>query len=413
MIETLSSMTEDAIEFTREVTTRWSSRLTGSQDCLACGDYLKLTLSEFCDQTETQEFDVRPGSFLGYIRINVVLFLIAVVALWLDQRLLAATVSTFAIVVLVLQFFVYWEFVDLLFPSKTGQNVWGVIEPKGDVKQQVFVTAHHDSAHVFNFLQNNSRWYMAKVMAGMVALFVIVVVTWILLLGQWTGFELGWLASSAKWGFTAWIPFVMLLWFFYSSEGTPGAGDNMICTAVAIEVGKYFAVQRAAGRGLENTRVVVGSWDSEEAGLRGARAYVKQHRSDLIDLKTYNFNLECLYDHQEMTLLTSDLNSFVPLSKRMAEQCSQIADQLGYQVPPVKFPFMAGGTDAAEFAKAGIEATTLAAMNWEDKGDAPAYHTRRDTIEAVDPIAVERSIDLAIHYVLEKDRENTNATSSP
>jgi predicted glycosyltransferase len=110
-----------------------------------------------------------------------------------------------------------------------------------------------------------------------------------------------------------------------------------------------------------------------------------------------------------MTLLTSDLNSFVPLSSNMAEQCSRIASELGYQVPPVKFPFMAGGTDAAEFAKAGIEATTLAAMNWEDKGDAPAYHTTRDTIDAVDPIAVQRSIDLAIHYVRQKDGEISEA----
>ncbi len=106
-----------------------------------------------------------------------------------------------------------------------------------------------------------------------------------------------------------------------------------------------------------------------------------------------------------MTLLTSDLNSFVPLSQSMADQCCQIADRLGYQIQPVKFPFLAGGSDAAEFAKAGVEATTLAAMNWGDKGDAPAYHTTRDTIDAVDPKAVERSIDLGIHYVLEKDRE--------
>ena len=203
MIEQLSSMTEEAVEFTRDVTTRWSSRLTGSQDCLKCGDHLQQTLADFCDRTETQEFAVRPGSFLGYIRINIVLFMIAVVALWLDQRLLATVVSTLAIVVLVLQFFVYWEFVDLLFPKRTGQNVWGTIEPTGEVKQQVFVTAHHDSAHVFNFLQHNSRWYMAKVMAGMTALFAIVVVCWVLLLAEWAGFEFGWLATAAKWGWTS------------------------------------------------------------------------------------------------------------------------------------------------------------------------------------------------------------------
>ncbi len=270
MIENLSSMTTDAIEFTRETTTRWSSRLAGSDACLACGDHLQQLISEFCDRTEAQQFSVRPGSFLGYIRINIALFFVALIALWLDQRLLAVAASTLAMVVLVLEFFVYWEFVDFLFPRKTGKNVWGTIEPVGEVKQQIFVTAHHDSAHVFNFLQNNASWYMAKVLAGMTALIVIAVVTWILWLGRVIGMELDLLATIARWTFTLWTPLVLMLWFFYSSEGTPGAGDNMICTAVAIEVGKFFAEQRTQGAGLKHTRVVVGSWDAEEAGLRGA-----------------------------------------------------------------------------------------------------------------------------------------------
>lgn len=405
MIENLSTMTANAVEFTRDVTTRWNSRLAGSRSCLDCADYIRQTMDDFCDKTDAQEFSVHPTAFLGYIRINIGLFLIALMALWLDQRLLATAAASLALVTIVLEFFVYWEFVDFLFPGKTGLNVWGTIEPSGEVKQQVYMTAHHDSAHVFNFLQNNGRWYMAKVMAGLSALFAMAMLTWVLLLGRVVGMELNLLATFAAWVFTAWTPLVLMLWFFYSPEGTPGAGDNMICTAVTLEIGKHFADQKQAGNGLAHTRLVVGSWDAEEAGLRGARAFVKQHPELIGEVKTYNFNLECLYDHQEMTLLTSDLNGFVPLSQPMADQCCSIAKDLGYEMRPIPFPFLAGGSDAAEFAKAGVEATCLAGMNWADKGDLPAYHTRRDTIEAVDPQAVQRSIDLGIHYVLEKDRE--------
>ena len=72
---------------------------------------------------------------------------------------------------------------------------------------------------------------------------------------------------------------------------------------------------------------------------------------------------------------------------------------------------MAGGTDAAEFAKAGIEATTLAAMDWENREADTAYHTTRDTIDAVDREAVSRSIAIGVQYVLEKEKAITHGTS--
>lgn len=49
------------------------------------------------------------------------------------------------------------------------------------------------------------------------------------------------------------------------------------------------------------------------------------------------------------------------------------------------------------------EATTLAAMSWTNKEGKPAYHTRRDTIEAVDRKAVSISIDMGINYILKKE----------
>jgi len=112
-----------------------------------------------------------------------------------------------------------------------------------------------------------------------------------------------------------------------------------------------------------------------------------------------------MYNHKELGFLTSDLNSFVPLSETMVDDCIAIGQSLGYSIKKVPFPFLAGGTDAAEFAKVGIEATTLAGMNWVNKQGKPAYHTLRDTIEAVDAEAVYRSIELGIAYILKKEQE--------
>ncbi|MEM1119464.1 MAG: M28 family peptidase, partial [Bacteroidota bacterium] len=242
------------------------------------------------------------------------------------------------------------------------------------------------------------------VQRGMLFIFLLLGITWLLLTLQFFKVlpaVLYWLSVAIL---SIGLFFAGRLWFFYSKEGTPGAGDNMICTALAMEIGKYFAEQKAIGNGLQHTRVVVASWDAEEAGLRGSRAYVKEHLNNLKNVKTYNYNLECMYDHRELGFLTSDLNSFVPLSKDMAQECSDVAKSLGYDIGTTVFPFMAGGTDSAEFAKEGIESTCLAAMSWTDRGEAPAYHTLRDTIEAVDPEAVKTSIEVGIHYILQKDK---------
>lgn len=147
------------------------------------------------------------------------------------------------------------------------------------------------------------------------------------------------------------------------------------------------------------TKEVTTRWNARLAGSEACLAC-----GDYQSLPSYNFNLECMYDHRELKFLVSDLNNFVPLSTEMAEECTQAAKQLGLDMGRVKFPFLGGGTDAAEFAKIGVEATTLAAMSWTIKAGEIAYHTTRDTVEAIDEEAVSRSIAVAIQYVLEKDK---------
>ena len=403
----LSQMTRAAMALTKEVTTRWTARLAGSEACLACGDYLKEQLGTFCDHTDSQEFQVRPGAFLGYIRINIVLFFLSLIALYVQYIGLATALASLALLITVLEFFIYKAFVDFLFPLKKGKNVFGQIEPSGEVKQQIIISAHHDSAHIFNFLENEPASYVRRVVGGTLSQLLLFLFSWLLLLLQLMGtpsLTLHWVLTGILTvaGLSVWR-----LWFFYAKEGTPGAGDNLVCTALAMEVGKYFARQKAAGKPLKHTRIMIASWDAEECGLRGARAYTQKYKKELQSLPSYNFNLECMYDHRELKFLVSDLNNFVPLSTEMATECTQAAKELGLDMGLVKFPFLAGGTDAAEFAKVGVEATTLAAMSWTIKEGDIAYHTTRDTVEAVDEEAVSQSMAVAIRYVLDKDRQSS------
>ena len=405
MKENIAALTEKAMQLTKTVTTRWTSRIAGSSACLESADFLREYVEKFCDETEIHPFKVRPAAFLGYLKINVFFYFATIVALFFQQFVVAAILAIISIVIMVFEFYFFKEFVDFLFPEKDGKNVLGTIEPNAQVKQQIILSGHHDSAHIFNFLTNDPSSYVRKIMIASLAFYVSAITCLVLLGLQWAYY-----VSPILTYIVMGVVIILGFWVgqllkFYRKEGTPGAGDNMICSAIAMEVGRHFSDEKKSGNGLKHTRIVVASWDAEEAGLRGARAYVKKHKVSLQSLKTYNFNLECMYDHKELGLITSDINGFVKHSSAMVDEGIAIGKQLGYVIKKVDFPLFAGGTDAAEFSKMGVEATTLAGMSWESIRDFPAYHTPRDTIEAVDSKAVEMSIALSIQYVLEKDKQ--------
>lgn len=389
-----------ALTLTQRLTTgEYSSRLTGRPATTKCADELRAVMDTFCDETYSQDFSVRPGGFLGFIRVNVVIYFLILAAWYYHQYLVALLLSLLSLSITVFQFYFYKEYINFLFKKRTARNVWGKIEPTEEVLQQVYVTAHHDSAHVTNFLQNNAKNYNLIIGSGMgistiMILAAVISYIYFAITGNTIpGYQV------LLWIFIACSPFVLNLWRFYRSEGTPGAGDNMVCVATAIEVGRHFAEHRP-----KHTRVIVGSWDAEEAGLRGARAYLKAYGDQVKQVKTYNYNLECFYDLDHLTMLNSDLNGFVQLSHDLADRCVSLGQGLGYSsIHSVPFPFLAGGTDAAEFGKVGIEATTLCGMSFVDRGLEPAYHTLRDTVDAVDPRVVGAAFEIGVALIDELD----------
>lgn len=405
MKESYTAYVEGAISLTRHVCQTWTSRLTGSQDCLESADFIEVEMAKCSDRVESQKFEVHPGAFLGYIRILVALYPISLFALWKGYYLLLMLLGLFSVILVVAEFFIYKEFVDPFFPKKMGKNVMGILEPEEEVKQQIIISGHHDSAHIFNFFVHQPKLYALRVLGSMSGTFLLAIFGVLFFLWDFMGEIPEGMILTAKILFGLLAIFVIQMWFFYSFKGTPGAGDNMASSATAMEAGRFFKDQRSGGKGLKHTRLILASWDSEEAGLRGARAYVREHKDMLKAIPSYNFNIECLYDSNQLFYLTTDINGFVQLSSEMAQECKDVSTELGYVTDLKPIVFAAGGTDAAEFAKEGIEATTIFGMGWTPETKSDAYHTLKDTIEAVDPKAIEATLDIIAHYVRKKDEE--------
>jgi len=172
---------------------------------------------------------------------------------------------------------------------------------------------------------------------------------------------------------------------------------------MGVELAAYFKQREA----LKSTRLVIASFDGEEAGLRGSRAFFRRHRDnrELLSGQGWNFNVDCPYNAKDLFFLTSDINGSVKLSQEMAAECVTIAKSMGFDAFSQPIAFLTGATDAAEAAKVGFEATTLMAMPWGNTKRAAAYHTPNDVPSAIEPLAVEASLSIAIRFIENLDAQ--------
>jgi hypothetical protein len=397
MDQNLKKYTEEVYEETQKIIDLFGSRLAGTKNALDAGDYIYDSINEFADEAHKEEFHVYQGAFLGWIRILVFNYLLALVFLWLDYAFVSFILLIVSVLVLVLQFFLYKPLLDYFYPKKKGKNVYGTIEPKKEVKQQIIVSGHHDSARIFNFFIKQPKLYNLRTTGSIALVIILALVSLVFLITPW----LDSISLYVKILFSISFLLVGQMWFFASKKGTPGAGDNLVASMIALEIGKHFKLVEP----LEHTRIIVLSFDAEEEGLRGARAYVKAHEKELKDIPTYLLNADCLYDEKELFFLTSDLNNFVKFDDAFTDELLDISEAEGVFTFKQPLAFLTGGTDAAEFAKRGITSTTLIGMPWSNSNRNTSYHTPNDTLEHVNFNVVHDTMKIFMGYIRYKDKK--------
>lgn len=400
-----------ALALTDEIVELYPNRLTGTKSCLDATLRLKEEFADNCDPgtTHIEEFTCHPKSFLKYIPVIMVIGIICSFLLLFNYPVPALIGFALVIFAFYGQFVRYWHLLDSLFPKTTGYNIYGSIEPEGEVKQQVIISAHHDAAYVFQLIARMPRYYTTFMRAGILflvlGLLVSLIWTVLWLLGTYPP---AWAHPAVPLALVICSILVLPLAFFTTGAISPRAGDNMISVAIAIETAKLFHGAKKEGKNpLKNTRLVIASFDAEEAGLRGARAFCKKHKDELLSTKTYVFNMDTLYKVKDINFFASDLNTTVKLSRQMAQDCVDISRYLGYPAEVSGMPFGGGSTDAAAFGEIGVETTNMAAMSFDVSSfkEGIVYHTKNDLTKYIEPEAVEATLKIACNYILKKDRE--------
>ncbi len=392
-----------ALELTSSLIERFGPRLAGTEQSRGSAAGIEEHLKKYCNTTNYQEFTIHSRAFTLWLKFMVVAYPIVLVFLWFGLPLLGTLSYVLFCTYVFLEFIIFKPWGDTYTPSSVGANCHGCIEPELEVLHTVILSGHHDSARLYRYNKLDRKAYFKKVLTPFVlfALLgfssVVQLITEMLSLRLFTvnlpplaNFILNFLLTLG-------IPLLFPLRDFVLEEGSPGAGDNLISSSMAVELARFFDWKRKCGQPLQHTRLVFCSFDGEEVGLRGSRHWFDQNLDLLED--PIHLNFDCPYYEDELTFLERDVNGLQPLSSKLARRCVQIAQGMGYKAQSAAIPIFAGGTDAASAARCGIDATTLTAVAWDDRSRPAVYHTPDDTVSAIESKAVEHAISIAIRLV--------------
>ena len=367
-----------------KVCTTLPKRDPGSEGEKLCCEYFEeLCMKEYgCDEAHVESFEVHPWSFFGWMWITFTLTITAAIFCFFSIPALsvaAVILTVLGWVIAILQFGIYLPVVDWAFPKKTGHNMWAVKKPKGEVKARVFFNGHVDAVWEWpvNYALGGVGFEGHMIIAAIGTLYYLAIA-----IMRLAGADAGLLHTMCLWGLL-FIPFeigMYFMWSWWDPKGdkrhvVDGANDNLSGCYMGLAVLKQLKEQ---GVELEHTEVGVINVGSEEAGIRGSRAWAKLHKHDFDDVPTYIYSFDTIYDPKFLMANYRDLNATVKTDKVLNDFFVECATDLGIACKKGVVPPLGGSTDTVGFTQGGFRAGGITGLNHKLEN---YYHTRRDTYD--------------------------------
>ena len=384
-------MTNFSVRGIKKICKDVGPRPAGSEQEHEAQKLMAAELDGACDKVEIEPFDVHPGAFLGWILTDGIMMIAAIVLFFFGMSAIALALCALSLIFAIVEFLLYKKLLDPFFPKKTSHNVVAVRKPKGEVRRRIIFSGHADSANEWRFTYYGG----SKLLVPIIGLSFVGILLG-LVLGIWA-VAAGHAFSAADSGalnvmryvFLAWIPILFTALFFENKKRpVMGANDDLTGCFISMAVVKYMQQHDIR---FENTEVWVVLTGSEEAGLRGAKAFCKAHKNELSDVETVFVGLDTIRDYDFAAVYSRDLTGTVKNDAGACALVKEAAKQTGLDLPYKSVFF--GATDAAAVTQAGMKAVSVAAM---DPAPAKYYHTRLDTADNLDIKTVEAVLGVAL-----------------
>lgn len=364
-------------------------RESGSPAERKAQEHMADELRKYTDSVELEEFDLHPKAFMGWVIIVGLCMIASVILYNLGFALVSLILTLVGAVCMIAEFLMYKEFLDPFFPKRTSANVIAIRKPEGEVKRRIIFNGHCDSAYEWRYTYLGGGHLLVAVIAIAIVGLVVTLVCEIAALATghaMTAFEGGFWKVM---GYVqlVWIPsYISILFFTHWKLVVPGANDNLTGCVNAMAVMKYLSDNDIR---FENTEIRAVLTGSEEAGLRGAKAYAKRHKEELLATETVVLGLDTFRDLKDLAVYDRDLSGTLKHDKQAKELVKNAASNCGLDLPYASIYI--GACDAAAFTQIGVKATGFAAM---DPTPPRYYHTRLDSWELLEPEAIRTGIEV-------------------
>lgn len=360
----------------------FKNRSAGSTSEKKCQRHFKQELSKWADQVDEETFSLHPKAFMGWLPIAGLMNIFAVELFWIRLQTDSVIVSILGVLAVLLatilvsmEFLLYREFIDFLFPKAVSRNIMARRAPKGEVKRRIIFGGHADAAYemTYSFLGKRKIVFLVTVGATIGMLFVLISSV-ALLIQSIIASNIdndGFYRIIGLIGF-AFVPFFIAILFFINWDRVvDGANDNLSGCFVAMGVLKEMAEKNFR---FEHTEVCCLITGAEESGLRGSLAYAKRHMKELFNVETVFIALDTLREIEHLQVYTQGQIGVQKNSEAVGKLLDEAGKNCGIKMPRAK-PYP-GATDAEGFSRNGILSCGFCGVNHDPQ---PYYHTRHDT----------------------------------
>lgn len=377
-------------------------RAPGSPQELEAQKSMAADLEKWSDDVKIENFTVHRQAFMGFIPFTVAMAILATV-FFFAKPIIGFILTILGFIPLVLEFLMYKRFIDPLFKGHPSHNVIATRKASGEAKKRIIFVGHADSQYewILNYKLGGTgmKLFLIPAVVGLIACCIANLIKFIVIDVNAVNTD-----AANTFFFVVGIflcvfvvPYIGFLFFQNPTKSVPGANDNLSGCLASMAVLKLMS---EADIRFENTDVQVLLTGSEEAGLRGAKAYAETHEKELKEIETVVVACDTMRDLEYMAVYDRDLSGTLQHDKQAKALVKNAGKNCGLDLPYSSIYL--GACDAAAFTQKGIKATGFAAM---DPTPPRYYHTRLDTPELLIPEALKVGAEVLLETACLYDSE--------